>query len=365
MSKKQIVFLIPSLAGGGAEKIILRLAEGLSNQGHKISIILLHPQISYRVPENIDLQILKTKKKKGLDKLTYYWRASRELQSIIDNKNKVSPVDLVISNLPEMDRVAWYLRFKNVYYCIRNSLYQGYVAQNNGLKKIHNTIKLKRLYNGKKLVFISEGTKRDMLVNLRVTPLQSPVIYNPFPVQRIWELASLPLQRDLGDYFIHVGRFNQQKRHDRLLRLFAQSAVNDRLLLLGEGNDGQKKKITQLIQDYSLSEKVVAMDFQENPYPYIKNAKALMLTSDYEGLGNVLIEALLCGTPVISFDCPSGPSEILSSEFPESLIPMDDENKFVERLIKLSTKPERVTVSAAFIERFDENEIYRSYTELL
>ncbi|MGR8980117.1 MAG: glycosyltransferase, partial [Gammaproteobacteria bacterium] len=210
MSKKQIVFLIPSLAGGGAEKIILRLAEGLSNQGNKISIILLHPQISYRVPENIDLQILKTKKKKGLDKLTYYWRASRELQSIIDNKNKVSPVDLVISNLPEMDRVAWYLRFKNVYYCIRNSLYQGYVAQNNGLKKIHNTIKLKRLYNGKKLVFISEGTKRDMLVNLRVTPLQSPVIYNPFPVQRIWELASLPLQRDLGDYFIHVGRFNQQ-----------------------------------------------------------------------------------------------------------------------------------------------------------
>ncbi|MGR9036446.1 MAG: glycosyltransferase [Gammaproteobacteria bacterium] len=204
-----------------------------------------------------------------------------------------------------------------------------------------------------------------MLINLKATPLQTTVIYNPFPVQRIRELASLPLQRDLGDYFIHVGRFNQQKRHDRLLRLFAQSAVNDRLLLLGEGNDGQKKKITQLIQDYSLSEKVVAMDFQENPYPYIKNAKALMLTSDYEGLGNVLIEALLCGTPVISFDCPSGPSEILSSEFPESLIPMDDENKFVERLIKLSAKPERVTVSAAFVERFDENEAFKAYIDLL
>ena len=126
--------MIPSLAGGGAEKVVLRLGEGLSRQGHHISIILLHPKISYPVPENIDIRILKTQKKKGLNKLTYYWRASRELQNIIDNKNKADPIDLVISNLPEMDRVTRYLRFKNIYFCIHNSFYQGYIAYKKGGK---------------------------------------------------------------------------------------------------------------------------------------------------------------------------------------------------------------------------------------
>jgi len=365
MLNKHIVFLIPSLAGGGAEKVVLRLVEGLSQQGHKISIVLLHPKISYQLPENIDISILKTKKGKGLSRLTYFFRASKELQNIIDSKNEVSPVDLVISNLPEMDQVTRFLHFKNIYFCIHNSLYQGKITQSKGIKKIIKIIKFKTLYNGKKLIFVSEGVKLDMLINLKVTPLQSKVIYNPFPVQRIMELASKPVKKELGGYFIHVGRFNEQKRHDRLLRLFAQSAFDDKLLLLGEGSDQQKKKITHFIQQYSLSDKVVLFDFQENPYPYIKKAKALLLTSDYEGFGNVLVEALLCGTPVISFDCPSGPSEILSAEFPESLIPMNDESMFISRLKKLALQPERVKVSAAFVDRFDENKIFKAYMELL
>ncbi len=365
MPSKHIVFLIDSLSGGGAEKVVLRLSEGLAKLGHKISIVLLRQQITYQLPGGIDIHVLNTQKGNALCKLTYYWRAAKELQILIDSENQVNPIDLVISNLPEMDRVARFLKFNNIYFCIHNNLYQGYIAQKKGIKKIIKKIKLKRLYDGKKLIFVSEGVKLDMLNNLAVTPAQSRVIYNPFAIQQIRDLAAMPVQQNYEGYFIHIGRFNKQKRHDRLLRLFAKSAVSDKLLLLGEGSAQQKEAICQYIQQYSLSDKVIMLNFQNNPYPYIRKAKALLLTSDYEGFGNVLVEALLCGTPVISFDCRSGPSEILSAEFPESLVPMNDENKFISRLQNLSSQPERVNVSAAFLKRFDEKGISQAYLNLL
>ncbi len=79
-----------------------------------------------------------------------------------------------------------------------------------------------------------------------------------------------------------------------------------------------------MISRRGLSDRVSVAGFQANPYPWIRGADLLILCSDHEGLPNVLVESLICGTPVVSTDCPSGPREILASDFPESLVPRGD-----------------------------------------
>jgi glycosyltransferase involved in cell wall biosynthesis len=92
------------------------------------------------------------------------------------------------------------------------------------------------------------------------------------------------------------------------------------------GKGERRPKIEAMIEEMDLASKVKIIDFQKNPYPYIKAAQALILTSDAEGLPTVLIEALICHTPVISVDCPSGPAEILTTPLDKFLIPMEDIN---------------------------------------
>ena len=145
------------------------------------------------------------------------------------------------------------------------------------------------------------------------------------------------------DYIIHVGSFKEAKRHDVLLKAYAQTDQSLSLLLLGKGK--LKDEIQQLVLELNLQDKVVFLGFHENPFPFIKNAKFKILTSDWEGFALVIAEALVLGTPVISTDCPSGPSELLPDN---NLMPMSDVEAIAKKVRQAMSNPQ------AFQAPFDE-----------
>jgi glycosyltransferase involved in cell wall biosynthesis len=152
-------------------------------------------------------------------------------------------------------------------------------------------------------------------------------------------------------YIVHVGRFNRQKRHDRLLKAFARVQANLKLVLLGEGR--LETDIRALVGQLGLTQRVLFMGFRQNPYPWIKGAKALVLTSDFEGLPTVILEAISLGTPVVVTDHPGGIREIIAADSP-SLVPLDDVDGIAAAIDDAVVHPEKYTspLDQKFTSRF-------------
>jgi glycosyltransferase involved in cell wall biosynthesis len=141
---------------------------------------------------------------------------------------------------------------------------------------------------------------------------------------------------------------NQQKRHDRLLEAFSLSHFAGKLVLLGQGSDEAQRELAAQAKQWGIAERVMFVGFCANPYAYMRAAKALVLSSDYEGFGNVLVEALICGTPVVSTDCPYGPDEIMVGDLARGLCALTP-----------AALAEAITQTLAHPPHIDENNLQR------
>lgn len=358
-----LVIVIDTLSGGGAEKTMLRLASTLIEMGHQVEFIVISQVVSHAIPENISLQFVYSDKIKRGFKALYYFKTAQKLQGMLDEINSRTPIDAIFSVLTETDRITRHIKKYQVFHCIRSNLYEGIVkARKGALKQWIKKNKIKNIYKNKHLFFISKGAEAEVIDMIGARPASSAVIYNPYPISEIQSLAK-QTSIDFDNYFIHVGRFSYPKRQDKLLAIYAASGLKNPLILMGEGSNQETDKIRNLISEYQLESQVHLIDFQKNPFPYIKQAIALLLTSDHESLSNVLIEALICGTPVVAYDCPCGPREILTGELKEFLIPFDDAKAFIEKLKSLSNNRNRVMPETANLERFEAKSIANQYLQ--
>ena len=183
-------------------------------------------------------------------------------------------------------------------------------------------------------ICVSKGAEKDFVESFgNITP--TIAIHNPVDRDYIQKLGDV-FTPEYQDYIVHVGSFKEAKRHDVLLKAYARTDQSMPLLLLGKGK--LKDEIEQLVVELNLEEKVVFLGFQENPFPYIKHPKFKVLTSDWEGFALVIAEALVLGTPDISTDCPSGPSELLPDN---NLMPMSDVDAISEKLSLAMKNPEQ------------------------
>lgn len=310
---KKFLFIVEDLYGGGAEKVLLNTASLLKDAGVDVTLFTLRGKTDHTLPDNIhpiNLGIV-TKLTKAISNV-----AVEKIQAslILKKVKEISP-DVIISC--SCDKITRHLPDTlNIYYWIHGNV-TGFAKDNaKGYEKF------KRFYNGKKLICVSRGIADDILQNVKATPKSCQVIYNPFDIEKIQALANEPFSKPFDKYFIHVGTFEERKRHDRLLQAYQLSGVDTPLVLMGKGE--LRPHIEAMIEEMNLASKVKIIDFQKNPYPFIKAAQALILTSDAEGLPTVLIEALICHTPVISVDCPSGPAEILTGSLFEYLCPINN-----------------------------------------
>ncbi|WPC35315.1 glycosyltransferase [Acinetobacter sp. YWS30-1] len=299
--KKKVVLAIFTLQGNGAERFALTLAKGLIDAGHEAHIVHFKNIIDLPIPEGVNLHFFDYQKYRLIPKsLRPKWAAKAFDRFVL---KKIGTPDLVLSNLFPVDFILSKSRLPNIHLVIHNTTSLEYGEKLNKLKN-----QLAQVYLSKPCVAVSQGVEKDFR-EVFGSESRITTIYNPIDIEQVVSTANEYLPDIDEPYIVNVGKFKQQKRHDILIKAYAQANIKEKLVLVGTGELLESSK--QLVKDLKIEDKVIFTGFKKNPYPYIKHAKFMVVSSDFEGFSIAILEALALGTPVISTDCPSGPREIL------------------------------------------------------
>jgi len=358
---KKIGLIATNLAGSGAEKVVLHLADMFEKEGDEVHIFLLEDVISYDV-KGSKIHVLS--KDRSLFKLFKGFGdilLAKKLKSMIDEiEQNGQKFDLFLSNLPAADRVAVKADLPHCRYLIHTSYSMELreFRQRGQMRRAAKKEKLYRsLYAGKDLIAVSEGIKKD-LDKMGIGYAACEVIYNPFDIEAIRELGEETVHKIEGEYLLSASAFRPVKRYDILLEAYSKLIDPLPLKLLCNTDP----KLEKMIDTLGIRNKVEILGFTKNPYPVIKNAKLLILSSEREGLPTVLIESLILGTPVVSTDCISGPSEILTEDLSHYLSRVNDTEDLADKISKaLSSYP---PITNSNVEKFSMDTIYKKYKKL-
>lgn len=346
----KICMIIDSLAAAGAERVVVTLSEAFYRQGHQVDIILWNNIIEYQINPNINIHVLEKK-------------TAQELKKLITEINNLNngAFDYIYSHLHGKIKIVKQAKLKNIYYVFHIPISHRFKSKNNVIKWLKKK-KLQMRYRNENLITVSDGIKDDLIENkIKANSINS--IYNPFEFESIKQQANQE-ENDIpkDEYIINVARFHFQKRQDILLKAFKQSNLNCKLLLVGKGSKEEYQKIENLINELELQEKVIIVGFNSNPYPLIKNAKLLVLSSDFEGLPMVLIEALILNTPIVSTNCKSGPSEIMKDNLANYLVSTGDVDSLALKMYDAYHNPPLINQND--LKRFDADIISKKYLSL-
>lgn len=331
----RIGLLIDTLTGGGAERIVLNFAEGLSARGEDVHVILVMNLQIYQVkPGNFNIHWISEdgmlSKSRWLNKI----RLARRLKKLVrEIESDGKSFDFFTSNAEDMDRLSRMAGLQNVYIRYRNSMVkriENKVGNKTGFKRRIRQVRWRRkfvnIYSGRNIVTVSKALQDEIVNQVGVKPKSITTIYNPFDFDTLRQRAGEAIHHlDFPDdpYIIYAAKFENRKRQDVLLKAFAQAHIKHKLVLIGDAYTDSDKQWRQdmfeLINDLGITNRVVMPGFQQNPYPWIKRADLFAMSSDTEGLPTVLIESLIIGTRVVSTNCPTGPSEILTGKFAQFL----------------------------------------------
>ena len=315
-----VVIVIDSLVGGGAEKVMLTLAEELVKLQHNVTILSLASSVEYDIPDMVNVESLLSDRASKVDRFWQRKNSVLKLEAWFEKKqSEIGSIDLVLSNLDRSNNLLARSNIKNVHFVIHNSVNAELARQKKlGPFSYLYLKKSKQNLNGKSLICVSKGVEKEITQGDLIRPSAIATIYNPFDFEKIKRQANEQNSNIPGEsYLIHVGRLAKQKRHDILFAAFAKLDKKYKLVLLCN----KPAKALKLAQAYGIEKQLVVPGFQQNPYNWIKHAKALILSSDFEGFGNVIVEALAVGTPVVSTNCTFGPNEILTGELSKYLVP--------------------------------------------
>lgn len=334
-----IVIVIDSLVGGGAEKVMLTLAAQMTALKHDVTILSLANSVEYDIPKGLQVDSLFADRASKVDRFWQRKNSVKQLEAWFAKKQRsAGAIDLVLSNLDKSNNLLASSSIKNVHFVIHNSVNAELARQKKLGPIAYRYLKMsKQNLSGKSLICVSKGVEQEITQSSFISPAAITTIYNPFSLDTIKQQADEP-NSAIPDtpYLIHVGRLAKQKRHDILFAAFAQLDKKYRLVLLCN----KPAKALKLAKQYGIEEQLIVPGFEQNPYNWIKQAQALVLSSDFEGLPTVLIEALAVGTPVVSTNCTFGPSEILTGELANYLVPVGNSDELAIKIEQaLANKP--------------------------
>ncbi|HCF28406.1 MAG TPA: glycosyl transferase, partial [Cyanobacteria bacterium UBA11049] len=220
------------------------------------------------------------------------------------------------------------------------------------------------------IVGVSKGTMRDLQVNFGIAGEKLSTIYNPVVNDELLAKAQAPLdhpwfQPEAPPVFLGVGRLSQQKDFWTLIEAFSllRKQRMARLIILGEGECRTQLEAT--IARLGITEDVSLPGFVKNPYAYMSRARAFILSSRWEALPTVLIEAMACGCPIISTNCPSGPEEILESGVYGTLVPIADATALSKSMLQMLDAPKNRNLLIQRATNFSFERAVNEYLELL
>jgi len=327
-----IAIYLPELTPGGAQRVTVDLANGFADRDHEVHLICSYAggQLRPEVADDVTIVDLETRVVPGLGiaasvpALVRYLRGNRPraLLSAMTYANVVATVAASASRSGTPVAVVEHTT----------------IGMETGGKRDVTTHLARWTYGlADRVVAVSEGVAESVRSRTRADPAKVVVLHNPVPIDDLQRRADAAVEEPwLADpalaVVLWVGRFAPEKDLETLLAAFEHLQADrpdTRLILAGTGPE--RDRIEAAVRDRDLAD-VVRFPGYVDPAPYMARADVFALSSTYEGLPTVLVEALACGCPVVSTDCPSGPREILSDGEYGRLVPVGAPGRFASAL---------------------------------
>ncbi|PZS17213.1 MAG: glycosyl transferase [Pseudonocardiales bacterium] len=318
---QKVVVFMPSFAGGGAESVTLALCGGLARNHFDVHLVVGTGDGELRdsVPDDVSTcDIGASRTAYAIGGLLRYLRRERP--------------DVVISAISHANIIAAFAVKLAMCRCKLIVVHHNTtsISTRRTLRRRDRLVPLLcgiayRLAD--RIIAVSAGVADDLARSSHLPIERIQVLPNPIDYARIRELSRDAARQDSvpcgdGPLLVAAGRLEPQKGLDTLLRSIAQVESPCRLVILGDGS--LRAELLSLVENLGLAGRVSLPGFVANPYPYFRQAQVYVLSSRWEGLPTVLLEALAFRLRIVSTDCPSGPSEILSGVQGAELVPVDD-----------------------------------------
>jgi glycosyltransferase involved in cell wall biosynthesis len=327
--QQRVLFVTPSLGGGGAERQLLYIANGAVNAGYKTAVFTFRPGGSYA--KQLDSRVTQfhpeqtvTSSLKGTI-LGLKW-----LKRCIQNYKPT----LIVTFLNHMSVAAWWLTKANPackrIVCIQNNFEEELRSSFGPMaSRVFKGLMKRACRTAHGIVYISEGVKQGFEKSISIGSVPSRVIYNITGLSRPLGLDS-SVEMPVLPTIIACGRLHPQKDYPTLLSGFNQlrKRVPCKLQILGKGS--QLQTLQELTRELQIEDLVEFLGFRDNPDHYIAKSQLFVLASRYEGFGNVIVEAMSLGVPVVSTDCPYGPGEIIKDRLNGLLVPVGDAERLAD-----------------------------------
>jgi len=331
-------FFLPNLGIGGAERMAVHLADHLA-EDLRVELVLAENRGDFvdLVPESVSLVSLDAAQPPGygimgaLPGLVRYLRRERP-RTLVSFMSHVNVVALLAGEFARVD-TRLIVSQRNHY---STKLARRPAPIRHGMRAL-----IQGLYPwADEIIAISNGVRDDLVDNFGVSPDAVSVVYNPVVTPDLRYRAADPIDHQwFGDgspgVILGVGSLIDQKDFETLMRAFAglRDSRDVRLVILGDGE--RRPDLESLAESLGIADDVDLPGYVENPYPYMANAAVFALSSQWEGFGNVLVEAMACGCPVVATDCPSGPREILDDGAFGPLVPVADPTALERALARM------------------------------
>jgi glycosyltransferase involved in cell wall biosynthesis len=377
--KGRIACFIPGLSGGGAERVMIHLAEGFVSKGWTVDLVVGQVAGAYvgHLPKSLNLVDLRAKTPQVVTKTLALVEYLRQQQP----KVLLTTLDLV-------NAAAWARRLANVstqvIMIVQTHLTQQFRDRcSPWVQRVRSHI-IKQFYPwADHLIAASEGVAKDLAAMMGIDQSQIRVIYNPVvradlaqqaleKVEHPWftEKQSEKQSEKHTPVLLGMGRLVKQKDFPTLILAFAKVRAQRpcRLVIIGDTDmreAGVKPALEQLIAHLHIDSDVTFLGFVDNPYKYMARAQVFVLSSIYEGFGNVVAEALAVGTSVVSTNCESGPAEILADEKFGRLVAVGDSSALAIAIMEALDNPHPPAMLEARSRDFTVESIVDQYCEVI
>lgn len=342
-NRSKIAFFVPSLMGGGAERAILNIANEFGGKGvfEKTDLVLVKKEGVYLAEVRSEVNVVDLKSgnvPRSLFRLIKYLR--REKPDVLVSTLTHASALTVLAKMLARSKTKIIIRLANTFSEVLKNL--GFFDR-------------KILFYGVKFTFpfadeivaVSGGVADDLAREINFPREKISVVFNSVDLKKIEKKCQEPanhpwLRNKTFPILLAVGRLTVEKDYPTLLRAFSIAVKQKdlRLIILGEGK--KRRELEEMIVKMGLQNKIDMPGFVGNPYVFMSRCDLYVLSSKTEGMPNTMIEAMACGMPVASTDCPSGPREVLDDGKYGKLVKVGDENALAEAILNTLKNPPNV-----------------------
>lgn len=339
---KKVFFLIPTLGGGGAERVMFYLLKSVDRSKFIPSLILFERdgELLLQLPSDINIMVLKSDKNILWRIWGFTWFILASRFSLLAKTEKP---DVVVSFMWYANLIALMARlFSRIDYRVIVSERYGLTVSYEGkLIEFLRRIIIHFIYpRSDSIIVNSKEMGRQLIQKFGIPQNKVAIIYNPIDICRVTEFSKEKVDRlwhkEKIPIIIGIGRLTPQKGFSYLIKTIhkvSEEGVPCSLIILGQGKE--ERELKNLVIELEMESKIFFLGFQQNPYKYLAHSSIFILSSLYEGFPNVLLEALALGKPCIATRCPTGPDEIITDEVDGLLIPPADEDALAVAIKRL------------------------------